>query len=209
MGDKEVVIIVPGAKYIKSRAKFMQKLILLFYRLTRIYKPVYHNYSKEWENKFNSKDRIVFWLHWSRGISFISKFFAKRRLIRLIKQYQNRNIMLVGISLGGEIILEVLQKIKNHSVKKVILICSTNENKNIKLNSTQIINIFSEKDLFSKFAIEILSPFHGGQKLYGKNIKNVLIPEMTHDEFCSDSHIRRGKYKGKSVTEIVNSYLID
>jgi len=207
--EKEIVIIVPGAKYIKSRAKFMQKLILLFYRLTRIYKPEYHNYSKEWQMKFNSDNRMVFWLHWSRGISFISKFFAKRRLLKLIKQYQNKRIKLVGISLGGEIILEVLQKIKNHSVKKVILVCSTNENKNIKLNSTKITNIFSEKDLFARFAIEILSPFHGGQKLYGKNVKNVLIPEMTHDEFCSDSKIKKGKYKGKSITEIVNSFLVD
>ncbi len=205
---EEIIIIVPGAKYIKSRAKFMQKLILYFYYLTRIYKPVYYNYSKKWEKKFDSPNRKVFWLHWGRGISSISKFFAKRKLARLISHYKNKDISLVGVSLGGEIILELLPELKNHEIKRIILVCSTNENKNINFNSTEIINIFSEKDLFAKFAIEILSPFHGGQRLYGKNIKNVLIPEMTHDEFCSDSYIKKGIYKGKSVTSVINSFLI-
>jgi len=201
--NEEIVIVVPGAKYIKSRTKLVQKLLLFLYSLTKIFKPVYSNYSKKWADKFEAKNRRVFWLHWSRGITPISRWFAKKRLKRLLKQYSHHPIKLVGISIGGEVILE---SIENSPIKKVILICSTNEKKEIKSNA-KIINIFSKKDLFARLAMEFLFPFHGGQRMHGENIKNIAIPEMTHDEFCTNIKIKQGKYKGKRITELVNKFL--
>jgi hypothetical protein len=207
MKQKEVVIVVPGAKYIKSRAKFIQNLIYIFYKATRIFKPVYTNYAKEWAKKFDNNNKMVFWLHWSRGITTFSKWRAIKRLKRLIKIYDSHPIKLVGISLGGEIILELLSKWENHSVKKIILVASTNENKNVQINNTKIINIFSRKDLFAQLSIGVLSPFFGGQKLNGKNVKNIILPNITHDEFCSDVKIKEGKFKGTTITELINRFL--
>ncbi len=206
MKNEEIVIIVPGSKYIKSRPGIEQYFLLWFYKTVRIFKPISANYAKDWRKRVNSKNREVLWLHWGRGITFISKWFAVRKLRRLLRHHRSHKIKLIGISLGGAISLEAVEKEKNNSVNKIILVCSTNEDKTPDFD-TKIINIYSEKDLFARLATKVLAPVHGGQKLHGKHVVNVQIPDMTHDEFCADSRIKKGKYKGKSITQLINYFL--
>jgi len=207
---KELVIVIPGAKFIRHNTKFTQKLILFFYSITHVFKPVYSNYAKTWADKFNAPNRKVIWLHWSRGLTTISMWLAVKRLHRIIKQYRNYDIKLVGISLGGEIILRTLRVEKyKDSITKAILVCPTNELDFVLSNNTPIINIYSEHDFFAKIAVKILSPFFGGIKLKGDNVTNIEIPEFSHDKFCNDDKIESGEYAGKRITDIVNSYLKD
>jgi hypothetical protein len=55
MPKKEVVIVIPGAKYINSRNSITKNLILLFYKTTRVLHPVYTNYAKKWAKKFQKE----------------------------------------------------------------------------------------------------------------------------------------------------------
>jgi hypothetical protein len=208
MIKKDLVIIIPGAKFVGSKNGNLQKTILFFYRLVRTFKPVYYNYAKAWAKSFKKASTDTFWLHWSRGITPLSRWFAVKRLNYIIQHYsKTHNVKIVGISLGGEIALETLKRFDTSKIKKLILVCSTNEQATGPRSNIPVINIYSENDLFAKFVIKILAPFHGGQKLLGTNIKNVILPDMTHDEFCSNAKIKSGKFKGLKVTDVINKCL--
>lgn len=208
MIKKELLIIIPGAKFVGSRNGYLQKTILFFYGLFRNFKPVYYNYAKTWANALRSKDRATLWLHWGRGITPLSRWFAVKRLNHLVRHYSKTyNVKIVGISLGGEIALETLKKFDNLKIKKIVLVCSTNEQSTGPRSNIPIVNIYSENDLLAKFAIKILAPFHGGQKLLGTFIKNIILPDTTHDEFCSNAKIKSGKFRNLRVTEVINKFL--
>ena len=72
---------------------------------------------------------------------------------------------------------------------------------------TKIINIYSDADLFQRFAVRALSPLFGTVKLKGKNVKNVNLPGITHDKFFSNTKITRGRYKNKKISEIIEQFI--
>ena len=204
--SKKIIIIVPGAKYIKSRSNFMQGLILVFYKLTRIMHPVDSNYAKDWRYFFSRKDERVIWLHWGRGFTNLSKWFAVRKLKRLLKHYESYSITLLGMSLGGEIVLEAAESFPG-KIKRVIVIASTNEKKKFNLGDTPVINIYSIKDFFQKLAVKTLSPIAGSVNLVGSNVLNIRLPNLAHDEILANKKIKSGKFKDKTILEVVNYFL--
>lgn len=205
---KDLLILVPGLKYLESKRQFIQKIILFLYKLTRIFRPVYRDYAKKWAKQLKRKNRKVIYFNWFEGIFIqFSVFFAAKKLKRLIKKHKKKyNIKLLGISLGGEVIMEALQDLDNSLVKKIILVCPTIEHTKTKIK-TQIINIYSPYDLFAEISAKLLAPIHGGIKLSGKNIKNVAIHKFSHSDFCLDKRIKVGEYKGKKITELINKLL--
>ncbi len=206
--QKSIVIIIPGAKFIKSKNKFIQLVILWLYKLTGTLHPVYSNYADGWKEFFSRKNSHVIWMHWSRGFTKMSKFFAVRKLCRLLRQYKNEKITIVGMSLGGEIALESSEKFKN-LVKKIILVGSTNEKKKFDTGKTKIINIYSKKDKFQRMAIELLSPFFGSVILDGSNVKNINLPGVAHDEFFANKCVSAGRFKNKTISEVIEYYIED
>ncbi|MFC1727869.1 alpha/beta hydrolase [Nanoarchaeota archaeon] len=207
MKKKDLIIIVPGSNFRGSKKKTIKRIIVYLYSLVHIFRLIYYNYAKLWTKKLDKKGRKLIWLHWSRGITQLSIFFAVKKLNNLIKQYKNRyNIKLVGISLGGEIIQEAANKFDDDSIKKIILVCSTNEHKKTNLK-TKIVNIYSSYDIFAKLSSIILNPIHGGTVLSGENVKNIDLPKFTHHEFCEDAKIKKGKYKGKTITNLIDYFL--
>ena len=170
---KEIVIFVPGALNLPKWPTIIQDICFLFDNLFKI-KPCLDDHVAVWKERSFFKKPNFIWMHWKRGIGPISKFFAKRELRRLLHCYQNENVKLIGISLGGDIILKTLKKNRYSNIKKIILVGSINEIKNINFEHPQIINIFSDKDKFAQIAIEVYFPIHGGERLFGKNVVNML-----------------------------------
>jgi len=205
---KELIIMVPGAKFAKSVIRPFQRIILYFYKITHIYKPIYTNYIRIWKENFKEDGKECIWLHWGRGISPISKYFAVKRLVRLIEKYKNtRNINIIGISLGGEIALEASRYFSKGEVSKIILICSTNEIRKVNFRKTKIINVYSPFDIFASISAKVLAPLHGGTRLIGKNVKNIVLPKITHEQFCEGAEISSGKFKGIRINKFVEKYL--
>jgi len=209
MKQKEVLIIVPGAKYLSTRSSIVRSLILLFYKTTRILNPVYTNYAEEWSAKFKKENREVVWLRWNRGFTIWSRWSASKMLMREVLEYKKRGykIQVVGISLGGDISLRVLDKIEDGYIDKIVLICSTNTQKKVKKTKTKLFNIYSPYDLFVRLATRVIAPISGGIILEGDSVENVCIENFSHDKFCSDDVIEVGKYKGKRITDIVKEFL--
>ncbi len=204
---KEITILVPGAYDLTTYpipiqiiSKFLARIFGIDLALT--------DQVKTWKKTSHFQGNEFVWMHWSRGIDGISKYFAKKKLKHLLEHYKNEKINLVGVSLGGDIILETLQKSSQDNINKIVLVGSINENKKISFPHNKIFNIYSEKDNFAKLAINFYSPILGGIKLEGKKIKNILLPKIKHDDFCKDSKIKSGKFKGKSITQLITSILI-
>jgi len=205
---REIVIVIPGPRYIKSRIKPIQRFIVSSYRLLNNREPIYYNYAQSYAHKLRNINRNAIWLHWGRNVFPMSRWLAVRKLRRLIKKYKgNHKIIIVGISMGGEIALEALKNVDEKSINKLFLICPVIENTNHKPRKLKTISFFSKADEFAKISAKVLSPVEGGIKMIGKNIKNINIPRFGHDSFCADKTISFGKNKGKKVSDIILEFL--
>jgi hypothetical protein len=209
MSKKEIVIVIPGAKYINSRNSIIKNLVLLFYRTTHVLSPVYFNYAKKWAKKFENKNRKVIWLRWNRGFTIWSRWLATSKLKKEIVKYKQDGfvVKIVGISLGGDIALRALRELGDNIIEKIVLVCSTNTDSYIEQENTVVFNVYSPFDLFVTLMTKLIAPIHGGIVLGGKSVENVCIEDFSHDEFCSDEIIKKGKFKGKQITDIIKEFL--
>lgn len=206
---KEVIIVVPGAKYLSTRNSLTKSFVLLFYRTTRVLKPVYNNYAKEWADKFSKNGRQVIWLRCNRGSTIWSRWIGYRMLRKKVIWYKQRDykVKVVGISLGGDIALRVLNRLGDDYIDSIILICSTNTDRVLDAKNTKVFNIYSPYDLFVTLMTKIIAPVHGGVIMEGDSVENISIENFSHDNFCSDGEIHSGKHKGKRITDLVNLLL--
>lgn len=203
---RELVIFVPGAKYIQASNNWFERMVGAFYTAINFLVPPKKNYSISWAKALKKKNRDVIWLHWGGGITLVAKWRAVRKLKKLIEHYKNtHNIYLVGLSLGGEIVRATIP-FTDGEVKLVILLCSTNERTKIN-TKTRIFNVYSPNDKFAKFSAKELAPFRGGILLEGKNVKNMSIPNLRHEDFFLNRKIKSGKYRGKRMSDVVNNLL--
>ncbi len=209
MSQKEIIIVVPGAKYIQSKILFFQKFVLFFYRLVNIKNPVYKNYIKDWEPYLKKDDRKIVLLDWDQGLAPWSLWLAKVMLkMQIFKHLEEGYIVnLMGFSLGGEIVINTVNDYKDGKINKVILICSVNTNNTINKTTTKFLNIYSPFDLLAKIAIKVFAPVHGGSVLKGNEVKNISIDKFGHDNFCINDVIENGEYKGKRITDLINEFL--
>lgn len=204
---KKLVIVILGAKRIDSKFHWLKKVLIFLYNKLGISHLSFYKRERMWKQRFYSKDRDVIYLHWGRGITAISRFFAIRRLERIIHKYKNTHeICLVGYSMGGEVALEAANKFDG-IIKKAFLVFSPNEKSKTSFKKTKIINIYSPFDFFIQTAIKVLAPLTGNQKLIGENITNISIDNFEHFEALSDKKIDKGRFRGKTVTELINELI--
>ena len=185
---REFLIIVPGARAIKSKNPFLQKLILFLYSLLWFH-PIYppKNY-RGLTKKLKSRGRKIRFFRWSGGIS---KNFdiepAIQRLARLIRRKNEKyTIKILALRIGAEISQLAITKLKNEKIKidRIVQAGAFNYEKNSNFNNAKrIINIFSDGDRFVRIGMDLLEPFKAGQKIYGRNIKNINISLFEHEKF--------------------------
>jgi hypothetical protein len=206
---KEVVIIVAGTKYINSKIPFIKKLLLRLYQLVRNSEPVYQNYAKDYGHKIRREGREIIYLDWDRGFTSFSVRKGKNKLkeqaLDLISK--GYRVSILGISLGGDIALRVINELKDGDVDKVVLICSVNVDNTMDKERTKFLNIYSSDDLLAEIAIKLKAPIHGGDALEGNSVKNILINGFGHNQFCTDEVIDCGEYKGNRISDLVKDFL--
>ena len=205
MAKKKLIIIVPGVKPLSQWPRLIARTCHSLIRLLSL-RPVYEDHAKIWKGKINDGKSNVLWFSWNRNPDVLSKLWAVKKLQRLINS-KSEKIKLVGISIGGEIILEAIKGKHYKNISKAILVCSINETRKIGEKKIKIVNIYSSSDGFAEAAIETLSFFNGSRRLAGKNIININLPKMDHVNFCANSIILRGKYKGERPSDVVNEFL--
>ena len=209
MSQKEVIIIISGAKYLNSKIPLIKHIILLFYKFTRIARPVYKNYAKDYGQKISKVGRKIVYLDWDRGFTIWSVWRAEKLLSSEINKYlkEGYKINIVGISLGGDIALHIINELKDGDIDKVVLISSINIDKTMDKNITKFLNIYSSDDLLAEVGTRFMAPVHGGDMLEGNSVKNINVDGFSHNQFCSDNIIKNGEYKGKRISELVKDFL--
>ena len=207
---KEFLIIVPGAKAIKSKNPFLQRLILFLYSLLWFH-PIYppKNY-RGLIKRLKSHGRKTRFFRWSGGISKkLDIEPAVQRLVRLIRRKSRKHIIkILAFSIGAEISQLAITKLKDEKIKILVQTGAFNYSKLLRLkNAKKIINIFSDKDRLVRVAMDILEPFKAGQRVYDKNARNIIIPGLEHENFHENCLIKKGRYKNKRIFDLYKELL--
>lgn len=207
---REFLIIVPGAKAIKSKNPSLQKLILFLYSILWFH-PIYppKNY-RGLIKRLKSNRRKTYFFRWSGGIS--KKFDiepAIQRLARLIRRKNEKHtIKILAFSIGAEISQLAISRLKDEKIKILVQTGAFNYSKRLKLkNAKKIINIYSDKDRFVRVGMDILEPFKAGQRVYDKNARNIIIQGFEHENFTEDAIIKKGRYKNKRIFDLYKELL--
>jgi hypothetical protein len=178
MNDKEVIIIIPGANYLKSGSCILQSLITNFYRLFNVI-PRQEKTREEWIEKIQKDNREVLYFCWSGEPSLRETKVSVDKLVDQIKSLGE--VKVISCSLGTQICLKSLSRLKN--VTKVISIAGVYRKINIDLN---LVDIRSNKDHFANFFKYIFNLFNFSKM----KITSVVLENTRHDEFHSDFIIR-------------------
>ena len=207
---REFLIIVPGARAIKSKNPFLQKLILFLYSLLWFH-PIYppKNY-RGLTKKLKSRGRKIRFFRWSGGISKkLDIEPAVQRLVRLIRRKSRKHIIkILAFSIGAEISQLAITKLKDEKIKILVQTGAFNYSKLLRLkNAKKIINIFSDKDRLVRVAMDILEPFKAGQRVYDKNARNIIILGFEHENFHENCLIKKGRYKNKRIFDLYKEFL--
>jgi hypothetical protein len=184
---KKLLIIIPGSKN-KSVPAF-QFILNRFYSYFGVDKG-----SETWSLKLkknisNKIDTVIY--NWSGGISETFSINPEsERLACYISHLQKYDqIIIFGKSLGGVVAEKAIRKIKEKKkIKKLIYVASPHKSANIKISKDiKIINIYSDKDKYLKFANKILYLGFGRIKL--KNAENICIKNLNHSDFNKNKQI--------------------
>ena len=209
---REFLIIVPGARALKSRYFVVEKLILFMYHLLSfhpIYPPkAYRGLIK----RLSCRGRKTRFFRWSGG--FLRKLSvepAAERLARLIRRKSRKyRIKIICFSIGAGLAQLALHKIKNEKIKIDMVVQAGAFNYETKAsfsNAGRIINLFSDGDKFVIVGMDILEPLKAGQKIYGRNARNINIPGFEHENFYENCLIKKGRYKNKRIFDLYKEFL--
>lgn len=99
-------------------------------------------------------DKIIT-LPWKENINPLSEKEAISKLEKMIQSFSKRyKIILVGTSLGGDIMLEAAKESEDKSIKSMFLIGSINKSDSINMKSVKVFNIVSNNDTLEKVGIK-------------------------------------------------------
>ena len=186
---KRILIIVHGVWPIKFRNKLLEKIrskILGILTSDRgIISSDYHLFER-FVKKFY--DEINF-LRWDgRLFKNPDLITAEKRLTNLLNRNIHNEIDIIAFSLGGFIVQNSVLISKKIKVHHLIFVGAVHKRDIILNNVKKIFNVYSKKDLMFKFANDIYEGF-GNIDLRGKNVKNIALRDMDHNDLCKNKLI--------------------
>ena len=190
---KETIIIIRGANYLSSNIKFFRSLILLFYKTFNVI-PYYGWKREEWIKFLNKNNRRLIYFNWSGNFWKFAVSRASSDLLELIKN--KKCVKIIACSLGAQIAINVARKDDN--VVKIVSIGGVYKPHNLKIPS---IDIRSKTDYFCNFFNNLFLFFSITKKTKKKEI---WLNNIRHNDFHNNITIKTGKFKGKSLSELLN-----
>jgi len=191
MGNR--IVIIHGAHYLQSKSKFGKFLIGKFYGFFNV-KPSYAT-KKKWLAKINAREEDVSYLEWSGNIFSEDVSQAVDDLAEEISN--GGEVVVISSSIGTHIALQATRKTKK--IKKIISLCGVFSYVN---SDIEFIDIVSRRDSFQSFFRFLFNPF-------GRHLQSlkIILPGLRHDGFQKDPIIKRGYFKSKRVSDLVNEFL--
>ncbi len=131
---------------------------------------------------------------------------AIKSLVVLLVKYQDKEVDLIAVSLGGFIVQEALLRNPSLKVNKLLYLGAVHKgNPNLK-NVRQAFNIFSIVDKMFFLANNLYEGI-GNAFLRGQNVVNIPLPNVNHDELCKNKTLGTGYLKNKSLFELYKGIL--
>jgi hypothetical protein len=202
---KKVVIFVPGTKPVCRWPWVVREVVDIFAFKFKL-NFIYDNYSKKWKRGLKLRGQEFVSMNWL-GVSRLFNCYMKSKLKKLIDLYSDYEISLVGLSMGGNLVIDVLDEVDLKNIKKVVLVASVNNVRSLDFKRLDIVNIYSDEDSLIKLAMKFLFFNRGSKALEGKSVRNVDLPNVSHQGFCNNVEVKSGKFKGRKVLEVVRYFL--
>jgi pimeloyl-ACP methyl ester carboxylesterase len=204
---KRVLIIVRGAKLVKFNGRFLETLRGLYFRwLTSdrgILDKDYLKLRAFLENDYNKIESI----HWNGDILHGDFSTALLELSDIIRKHKGSTIDVIGISMGGLIAQRALLYNPQIKINKLILIGAIFREKREVRHVKRIYNIFSEKDRMYQTANKLLTT-REDPKLRGKNVSNISLKNVTHNDLCRNKKIKQSRRKEERLFELYRNLLL-
>ncbi|MEA3329441.1 MAG: hypothetical protein U9Q06_01735 [Nanoarchaeota archaeon] len=194
---KSKLIIIPGAKALSSKNKYIQRTISFVYKYFFNFIPKY-NIRNPWIDVFPKSKYEVIELKWSGKIIPYDVLKTSRKLQELLDSNLNTKYIFLTESIGTEIALLAIEKSKAKNVKKIIAICPVNKPRNIK--DFSIISLKSKNDIFARFSKKLLWPLHFFKFTNG-NVEELSLKNIRHDQFVPNHKIE----KNQTLLELVEN----
>jgi predicted esterase YcpF (UPF0227 family) len=205
---KKVLIIVRGAKPVRLKNKFYEKIRNFYFRKLTSDRGILDNDYRKLR-KFLERDYdIVEMVKWNGEILNGDFSDAMLELDDLLKKHQKKKIDVIGISIGGLISQRVL--IYNHNIKirKLLLIGAMFREKLNMKNVKKIYNVYSEKDGLFYLANKILTKKQN-PILKGKNVQNIILKNIGHNDLCRNKKLHGEKFKEEKLFELYLNLLLE
>ena len=196
MDNKETIIIIEGASYLKSEVKWVQRLIILFYKIFNVV-PFYAREEEKWIKLIHNDHCNVVYFEWSGEIwpHVINK--TARELAKFLNDVGP--VKVISTSLGTQISLKALRYTKN--ITKIISLSGVYTPVPV---SIPFVDIYSASDRFANFfrGILKLTTIHGRIKR-----REVILHNLRHDQFRDNFEFTDGEFKGFTMSELLNHFL--
>lgn len=199
---KTKLIIIPGAKALRSEIKIIQKSILFIYRHFFNFMPKYEVKEQLWKEQFQKNDNLEpIWLNWSGKIIPYGIIEAAKQVVKILNNNSDYNFIFFTDSIGTEIALSAIERCNTQNVKGLVAICPVNKPR--KINNFPAIFLNSKSDIFAKFSNKILWPLKIFNSTKG-NIKILNFDNIRHDQFLPNFKINKNQTLFELIEDKIN-----
>ena len=193
---KEKIIIIEGASYLRSDIKWIQKLIVLFYKIFNVV-PFYAKEHEKWLKLIENGNREMIYFDWSGQIWPHEVNRAARRLALFVKD--KGPVKIISTSLGTQIAIKASKHTSN--ITKIVSLSGVYTPRRI---SIDFIDIYSTSDRFAN-VFRCLLRFVA---IYRRiNRREVILHDIRHDQFRDNMRFTNGEFKGFTMSKLLNNFL--
>jgi hypothetical protein len=204
---KKVLVMVRGAKPVRFKNNLLEGIRSFYFRkLTSdrgILDKDYIHLRKYLENDYDSVEIV----HWNGEILNGDFSDAMLELSDILKKNKKNKIDVVGISAGGLISQRVLLYDKHIKINKLLLIGAIFREKKRLPNVKRIYNVYSEVDKMYSLVNGLLND-RKTPLLIGKNVKNISIKNIAHNDLCRNKKIKDSRRKEERLFEVYRNLLV-
>ena len=208
-GEKRrVLIIVHGAWRVnlhnKALKKGVERVLGLLTAKHQIQRKDYHNLAKYFKKNYD----IIELFRWDGRAPPRAKDIPESKSFKnLLDKYKDDSVDIIAVSLGGYVVERGLRGSKNR-INKILYIGAMHSGKHIPKNAKKVINVYSGKDKMYKYANNIFEGF-GNTVLKGKNVLNVVLEKVRHDELGRNILLKEKKIREKSLYALYKVLLLE
>ena len=194
---KETIIIIDGCDYIKSESRFLQKLILIVYRMFNVV-PLYSNEAFEWAKRLEKKEREVIFFDWSHSFWPSEVTASSEALKDLIAK--KGPVRIVSFSMGSQLAINAARASKN--VLEILSVSGVFRPHHI---DAPFVEVRSSTDYFGNFWRDVFWVFSFHKKMHREIF---TLHGIRHDEFHRDIPIQDGEFRGRKISWVID-YLLE